>query len=384
MVAVSDRRPSSTKAALKGARTTSGQTARTAGSSDEATHTVSALQKRYRLPWVTKRRRARPRQRTRRAARIRPAPAGPPARRLEPPFRTSRSRPRRSPELAPEIVPAPVSSLLRDRPGGTNDRMHLLWCRRTVNLVDTGVSGAGLGERGRAGAAGDRVDPRPASEPARWQAANTAPPATSETVALQIRSTSVAHSYEQPTVHAKNRQRRFSALGSAHRLRPRTRTAKLGSSRCPRAIPIPGMIPASVRLPACARIGPGNAAQAPLPASTRGLVPDARSLPGVIVTEGRTNLRTASLGIKRDAAALRFIDRAPRRVLVEDDREALAERLRCSSDLLRRCGILSRWCAVRNRHRGGPYATLDQRDPRPRPPLRNLPALLRKQLHDFR
>ena len=55
-----------------------------------------------------------------------------------------------------------------------------------------------------------------------------------------------------------------------------------------------------------------------------------------LVAESRTNLRTASLAIERNAAYLhQFIHRGTPRVLAEDDREALAEHLRCSPDLLK-------------------------------------------------
>lgn len=55
-----------------------------------------------------------------------------------------------------------------------------------------------------------------------------------------------------------------------------------------------------------------------------------------LVAEGRTNLRAASLAIERNAAYLhQFIHRGTPRVLAEDDREALAEHLGCSPDLLK-------------------------------------------------
>ncbi|MCZ0934969.1 MAG: peptidase S24 [Gemmatimonadetes bacterium] len=55
-----------------------------------------------------------------------------------------------------------------------------------------------------------------------------------------------------------------------------------------------------------------------------------------LVAESRTNLRTASLTIERNAAYLhQFIHRGTPRVLAEDDREALAEHLGCSPDLLK-------------------------------------------------
>ena len=55
-----------------------------------------------------------------------------------------------------------------------------------------------------------------------------------------------------------------------------------------------------------------------------------------LVANSRTNLRTASLAIERNPTYLhQFIHRGSPRVLAEDDREALAEYLGCSSDLLR-------------------------------------------------
>ena len=55
-----------------------------------------------------------------------------------------------------------------------------------------------------------------------------------------------------------------------------------------------------------------------------------------LMAEGRTNLRTASLAIERNASYLhQLIHRGTPRVLAEDDREALAEHLGCSPDLLR-------------------------------------------------
>ena len=55
-----------------------------------------------------------------------------------------------------------------------------------------------------------------------------------------------------------------------------------------------------------------------------------------LVAESRSNLRTASLAIERNASYLhQFIHRGTPRVLAEDDREALAEHLGCSPDLLR-------------------------------------------------
>ncbi len=54
------------------------------------------------------------------------------------------------------------------------------------------------------------------------------------------------------------------------------------------------------------------------------------------MADSRTNLRTASLAIDRNASYLhQFIQRGTPRVLAEDDREALAEHLGCSPDLLR-------------------------------------------------
>ncbi len=55
-----------------------------------------------------------------------------------------------------------------------------------------------------------------------------------------------------------------------------------------------------------------------------------------MVDDSRTNLRAASLAIGRNAAYLhQFIQRGTPRVLGEDDREALAEHLGCSPDLLK-------------------------------------------------
>ena len=55
-----------------------------------------------------------------------------------------------------------------------------------------------------------------------------------------------------------------------------------------------------------------------------------------LMAESRTNLRTASLAIERNASYLhQFIHRGTPRVLAEDDREALAEHLGCNPDLLR-------------------------------------------------
>ena len=55
-----------------------------------------------------------------------------------------------------------------------------------------------------------------------------------------------------------------------------------------------------------------------------------------LMADSRTNLRTASLAIERNASYLhQFINRGTPRVLAEDDREALAEHLGCSPDLLR-------------------------------------------------
>ena len=55
-----------------------------------------------------------------------------------------------------------------------------------------------------------------------------------------------------------------------------------------------------------------------------------------LVADSRTNLRTASLAIERNSSYLhQFIHRGSPRVLGEDDREALAEHLGCSPDLLR-------------------------------------------------
>ncbi len=55
-----------------------------------------------------------------------------------------------------------------------------------------------------------------------------------------------------------------------------------------------------------------------------------------LVAESRTNLRAASGAMDRNAAYLhQFIHRGTPRVLAEDDREALAEHLGCSPDLLK-------------------------------------------------
>ena len=55
-----------------------------------------------------------------------------------------------------------------------------------------------------------------------------------------------------------------------------------------------------------------------------------------MVADSRTNLRTASLAIERNSSYLhQFIHRGTPKVLAEDDREALAEHLGCSADLLR-------------------------------------------------
>ena len=55
-----------------------------------------------------------------------------------------------------------------------------------------------------------------------------------------------------------------------------------------------------------------------------------------LVADSRTNLRTASLAIERNASYLhQFIHKGTPKVLAEDDREALAEHLGCSPDRLR-------------------------------------------------
>ena len=55
-----------------------------------------------------------------------------------------------------------------------------------------------------------------------------------------------------------------------------------------------------------------------------------------LIAESGTNLRTASLAIDRNLTYLhQFITRGTPRILAEDDREALAEHLGCSPDLLR-------------------------------------------------
>jgi len=65
------------------------------------------------------------------------------------------------------------------------------------------------------------------------------------------------------------------------------------------------------------------------------LDPVRRRLLGM-VADSDTNLRTASLAIERNAAYLhQFVHRGTPKVLAEDDREALAEHLGCSPDLLK-------------------------------------------------
>ncbi len=55
-----------------------------------------------------------------------------------------------------------------------------------------------------------------------------------------------------------------------------------------------------------------------------------------LVADSRTNLRTASRAMERNPAYLhQFIHRGTPKVLAEDDREALAEHLGCSPDLLK-------------------------------------------------
>ena len=55
-----------------------------------------------------------------------------------------------------------------------------------------------------------------------------------------------------------------------------------------------------------------------------------------LLAESRSNLRTASLALGRNASYLhQFIHRGTPRVLAEDDRETLAEHLGCSPELLR-------------------------------------------------
>ena len=55
-----------------------------------------------------------------------------------------------------------------------------------------------------------------------------------------------------------------------------------------------------------------------------------------LVAESNTNLRTASLAIERNSSYLhQFIHRGTPKVLGEDDREALAEHLGCSPEVLR-------------------------------------------------
>ena len=55
-----------------------------------------------------------------------------------------------------------------------------------------------------------------------------------------------------------------------------------------------------------------------------------------LLAENRSNLRTASLALGRNASYLhQFIHRGTPRVLAEDDRENLAEHLGCSPELLK-------------------------------------------------
>ena len=62
-----------------------------------------------------------------------------------------------------------------------------------------------------------------------------------------------------------------------------------------------------------------------------------------MVADCSTNLRTASLAIERNASYLhQFIHRGTPKALAEDDREALAEHLGCSPDLLRHDRTLTR------------------------------------------
>ena len=62
-----------------------------------------------------------------------------------------------------------------------------------------------------------------------------------------------------------------------------------------------------------------------------------------MVADSSTNLRTASLAIERNASYLhQFIHRGTPKVLAEDDREALAQHLGCSPDLLRHDRTLTR------------------------------------------
>ena len=62
-----------------------------------------------------------------------------------------------------------------------------------------------------------------------------------------------------------------------------------------------------------------------------------------MVADSSTNLRTASLAIERNSSYLhQFIHRGTPKVLAQDDREALAEHLGCSPDLLRHDRRLTR------------------------------------------
>ena len=75
------------------------------------------------------------------------------------------------------------------------------------------------------------------------------------------------------------------------------------------------------------------------------------------MANSRANLRTASLAIGRNSTYLhQFIRRGSPRVLAEDDREALAEYLGCSSDLLRHERSARRGTPP-GRLPAGPYAT---------------------------
>ncbi len=76
-----------------------------------------------------------------------------------------------------------------------------------------------------------------------------------------------------------------------------------------------------------------------------------------LIADSRTNLRTASLAIERNASYLhQFINRGTPRVLAEDDREALAEHLGCSPDLLRHDRSSRRAARPNTPPLPGPYA----------------------------
>ena len=74
-----------------------------------------------------------------------------------------------------------------------------------------------------------------------------------------------------------------------------------------------------------------------------------------MVADSSTNLRTASLAIERNSSYLhQFIHRGTPKVLAEDDREALAEHLGCSPDLLRHDRSFGRRARPRPKSAPGP------------------------------